>query len=205
MKREYSVIVFDLGNVLIPFDYNRLKNNLNKIEEGLGERFYKKYKENYFVHRQFETWELSNEQFLKIMLEWCENKINEETFSIYYSDLFTENKDVSALLPELKKHYKLVLLSNTNDIHKKYGWEKYNFLKHFDKLILSHEVGAVKPDEKIYKSVEEFTGLPSEEHIFIDDIREYGLGAEKLGWDSIHFSGYENLITEFDEREIKFR
>lgn len=204
MKRKYSVIVFDLGNVLIPFDYNRVIEKLNQKKEGLGERFYTKYKENYHIHRQFETWELSNKDFLEIMLNWCENEVTDEEFCHIYSDLFNENKDVSALLPKLKENYKLVLLSNTNDIHKKYGWEKYSFLKHFDKLILSHEVNAIKPEEKIYRAVENYTKMPSEEHIFIDDIEEYCLGAEKLGWDSIHFLGYKSLIDNFNNKGVVF-
>ena len=38
--RNYSVIVSDLGNVLIPFDYNNAINKLEKIEPGLGNRFF---------------------------------------------------------------------------------------------------------------------------------------------------------------------
>lgn len=201
-NRIYSVIVFDLGNVLIPFDYNKVINKLNSIKSGLGSSFYKKYKDNYHVHRKFETWELSNDQFLDIMIDWCEGAVSKEEFCHIYADLFSENQEVIDLLPKLKQNYKLVLLSNTNDIHKRYGWEKYNFIKYFDKLILSHEVNAVKPDEKIYKAVERYTQLKPEEHIFIDDIREYGLGAEKLGWDSIHFQGYDKLKEELTKRNI---
>jgi len=56
--------------------------------------------------------------------------------------------DVVALLPEIKKNYKLYLVSNTNSIHQKYGYQHYEFLKIFDKLFLSHEVGFVKPEKK---------------------------------------------------------
>ena len=75
-------------------------------------------------------------------------------------------------------------------------------LKYFEKLILSHEVGACKPEEKIYRAVEEYTKLPSAEHIFIDDIFEYAEGAKKLGWDAIQFKSYEQLINELKIREI---
>ena len=46
MKSKIKVIVFDLGNVLIPFDYNILIEAMNKIDEGLGNRFAKKYYDN---------------------------------------------------------------------------------------------------------------------------------------------------------------
>ncbi len=202
MGNNIKVIVFDLGNVLIPFDYKRLVKSMNKIDDGLGDRFAKKYYDNYHVHRQYETWELSNNDFIKILIEWSENKIPEEKIKFIYADLFVENKEVTALLPKLKENYKLVLLSNTNFIHQKYGWEKYDFLKYFNKLILSHEVGAIKPDEKIYRAVEAFTNEPSESHIFIDDIVEYIEGAKKCGWDGIQFKSHNQLVDDLKAKEI---
>jgi HAD superfamily hydrolase (TIGR01509 family) len=203
MQNNISVIVFDLGNVLIPFDYSKVTDNLNKIEAGLGQTFYNLYRDNYDIHRKFERWELSNEKFLDIMMDWTGNKVSREEFCRIYSDLFVVNEDTTALLPELKKHYTLVVLSNTNHIHQHYGWKHYEFLKHFDKLILSHEVGAIKPEEKIFKAVESFTGKPAEEHLFIDDIAEYVEGAKSVGWDSVQFVTHEKLLVDFRERGIK--
>jgi glucose-1-phosphatase len=202
MSRKYSVIVFDLGNVLIPFSYEGAVEKLNEVEEGLGKKFFDFYRENYDLHRSFERGEITEDDFIFKMLECVENKIDKETFCNYYSKIFTVNEDVVSLIPVLKKKYQLVLLSNTNSIHQKYGWNEYEFLSHFDKLILSHEVNSVKPEEKIYKAVEEFTGKPPGEHIFIDDIKEYAEGAKKLGWDAIHFTGFYNLTEELRNRNI---
>ncbi len=199
-----KTIVFDLGNVLIPFDYNRLLNKLNQYSEGLGERFYNRYKDNYHVHRSYEKWEMKEEEFLDVMMEWTENKVEREEFCKIYSDLFEENKEVSSLLPKLKENHLLVLLSNTNYIHQKYGWEKYGFLKYFDKLVLSHEVGAVKPEEKIYRAVMEFSGCKPEEHLFIDDITEYVEAAKSLGWNAVRFTNYNQLVDDLTSLGIKF-
>lgn len=202
MKNNIKVIVFDLGNVLIPFDYNRIIESMNLISDGLGNRFAEKYYANYHVHRQYEKWELSDDEFLKIMVEWSENKITIEDIKKIYSDLFTENVETTALLPILKKNYKLVLLSNTNHIHQKYGWEKYEFLKYFDKLILSHEIGAIKPEEKIYRAVEKFTNESSANHIFIDDIQEYVEGAQKCGWYGVQFTTHKKLLADLETLNI---
>jgi putative hydrolase of the HAD superfamily len=199
---NYSVIVFDLGNVLIPFDYDIVVKRFNDIEEGLGDKFVKLYSENYEIHKRFERWEISTDEFLKIMMEWLEYKVTLEEFYDIYSNIFSLNIDTVNLLPELKKRYKLVLLSNTNYIHQKYGYEHYEFLKHFDKLILSHEAGAVKPEEKIYKAVENFTASAPLEHLFIDDVEEYVEGAKKMGWDAVQFSGYQKLMKDLRERNI---
>ncbi|MGQ9798549.1 MAG: HAD family hydrolase [Ignavibacterium sp.] len=203
-NRKYSAVVFDLGQVLIPFDYNIFIQEVNKHKVGLGEEFVRKYNQNYHIHRDFERGKISEKDFISQMLEWLEHRITAEQFIRYWSSIFSLNTDVISLLPKLKEKYKLYLLSNTNSIHQKYGYQHYDFLRIFDKLFLSHEVGYVKPEEGIYRAVENFSGLPSEEHIFIDDIAEYVEAAKLLGWDGIQFTGYENLLAEFSKRGIRF-
>jgi putative hydrolase of the HAD superfamily len=200
--RKYSAIVFDLGQVLIPFDYNIFISAINKHKNGLGEAFVKEYNANYEIHRDFERGKISEVSFIGQMLEWLEHKISSEEFIKYWSSIFSVNEDVIALLPELKKNYKLYLLSNTNSIHKKFGYQDYAFLKQFDKLFLSHEVGFIKPEEAIYRAVEIVSGFPSEEHIFIDDVMEYVDAAKSIGWDGIHFVGYGDLVENLRERKI---
>ncbi len=201
-KRKYSVIVFDLGNVLIPFDYNLLINKLDAVKTGLGKHFVDTYFANYDFHRDFERGKISEEKFIERMLEILDHSINRETFCNYFSSIFKQNEEVAALLPVLKKRHKLILLSNTNSIHEKYRWEHYDFLENFDDLILSHKIGAVKPEEKIYRAVEKSSGSPAEEHIFIDDIEEYVNAAKSFCWDGVHFKGYNFLVEELKLRDI---
>jgi HAD superfamily hydrolase (TIGR01509 family) len=200
--RKFSAIVFDLGNVLIPFDYAPAINKLNKIQSGLGDKFAKFYKSNYFIHRDFEKGSIPEDSFINKMLEVVDHKIDAETFKNYYADIFSVNEDVVSLLPVLKKNYKLFLLSNTNSIHQKYGWRKYEFLKYFDKLILSHEILSIKPEERIYREVEKASGLPSTDHFYIDDIQEYVDAAKKIGWDGVRFVDFHTLVGDLKERKI---
>ena len=201
-NRKFSAIVFDLGQVLLLFDYQLFIDKVNQHKDGLGEQFLEKYNRNYEVHREFEKGMISEKDFIAQMLKYLEHIIDEETFCRYWSDIFSFNDDVIALLPELKKNYKLYLVSNTNSIHKKYGYQDYKFLKLFDKLILSHEVKFIKPEEEIYREVEKVSGFPSEEHIFIDDVKEYVDAAKSIGWDGIQFVGYDDLIKNLNARGI---
>jgi glucose-1-phosphatase len=200
--KKYSAVVFDLGMVLIPFDYTIAINKLNQIDGGLGDRFMEFYKSNYHFHRDFERGNISENEFVSKMLEVVDHKIDAETFKKYYADIFSVDKDVISLLPILKNDYKLFLLSNTDSIHQKYGWQKYDFLKYFDKLILSHEVHSVKPEEKIYRAVEEASGFSSKEHFYIDDIQEYVDAAIKLGWDAVQFVDFKKLEHDLRGRNI---
>ena len=202
INRKYSAIVFDLGQVLISFDYKLFVDKINQHKDGLGDQFLDNYKRNYEVHRQFEKGKIAEKDFIAQMLEYLEHKIDGGTFCRYWSDIFSLNQDVIALLPQLKKNYKIYLLSNTNSIHKKYGYGHYEFLKQFDKLFLSHEVGFIKPEEDIYRAVEKVSGLPSEEHIFIDDVQEYVDAAKSIGWDGIQFVGYDDLVDNLKRRNI---
>jgi len=202
IDRKYSAIVFDLGQVLIPFDYKIFVDKVNRHKDGIGEQFLEKYNRNYEVHRELERGKLSEKEFIAQMLEYLDHNIDSETFCRYWSDIFSLNQNVIALLPELKKNYKLYLLSNTNSIHKKHGYQDYEFLKQFDKLFLSYEVGFIKPEEEIYRTVEKVSGFPSEAHIFIDDVKEYVDAAISIGWDGIQFVGYDDLVKNLRERKI---
>ncbi len=199
---KYSIIVFDLGNVLLPFTYTKMIEEFEIVQPGLGEKFKALYHQNYNIHRNFERGELSNNQFLDIMMEWLEHKIDRENFCKLFSHIFTENKELTNLLPILKQKYRLVLLSNTNQIHMEYGWQKFSFLQNFEKMILSHEVKAVKPEEKIFRAVEEFTKEPSANHFFIDDILEYVDGAKNCGWGGAQFVTNQKLLADFKSNGI---
>ncbi|MFZ1518950.1 MAG: HAD family phosphatase [Ignavibacteriaceae bacterium] len=201
-SRKYSAIVFDLGQVIVPFDYKYFVEKVNKHKPGIGERFLDLYKKNYNVHRDFEKGLTPEKVFISQMLDYLDNIIDAETFCKYWSDIFSLNEDIIALLPELKNKYKLYLISNTNSIHKKFGFGNYAFLQLFDKLILSHEVKFIKPEKEIYLEVEKVSGFPSEEHIFIDDILEYVNAAKSLGWDGIQFLRYDDLVLNLKQRNI---
>lgn len=200
-KRKYEVIIFDLGMVILPFDYNIALERLEKIEKGFGVNYLNHFKSNYETHRQFERGDISEDEFLNRTIHIFNGKIDKGTFYKIYSEIFTLNKNVADLLPELKKKYRLMLLSNTNPIHYRY-WINYGFVKNFEKLFLSHEVRSAKPEEKIYKAVESYTKLPHEGHIFIDDISEYVQAAKNRGWDGIQFKNYDNLVEELKNRNI---
>ncbi|NWF90452.1 MAG: HAD family phosphatase [Ignavibacteriaceae bacterium] len=201
-EKKYSVIVFDLGKVLINFDYDIAVNRFNKIEPNLGNDFLAHFKKYYDIHREFERGKISTHDFIQFALKGINNKIDADTFSKIYADIFTAHDDVISLLPTLKKNYMLILLSNTDPLHKQYGWEKYEFLSYFDYKVLSFEAGSVKPEEKIYKQVEVTANVPPQELLYIDDIAEYTDAAKKLGWDAVQFLNYKQLVEELKNRKV---
>lgn len=110
--------------------------------------------------------------------------------------------ETSQVLKELKKNFKLGLISNTfspvfENLEKKYGLKNI-----FDVIVTSYEVGVMKPNPKIFDIALEKLGVGKEEVLLIgdhieDDIR----AAEKIGIKSIlidrdgKYPNYPNRIT----------
>ncbi|UUU22357.1 HAD-IA family hydrolase [Streptomyces sp. DSM 40750] len=65
----------------------------------------------------------------------------------------------------------------------------------FDELILSFQVGARKPERKIFELAAEAAGVPAHECVLVDDIAANCAGAEAAGWRSVHFTGAEEAAA----------
>lgn len=191
-----KALVFDLGNVLIYFDWKIAEKRLNEIENGFGTRTTKFLKENNSIIKDLEKGKLSEEDFLETIKSNLNSAIDKITIAKIFSEIFWENVELTKLLPDLRKNYNLFLLSNTNIIHRKFGWDHYNFLKNFNKLFLSYEIGHVKPEEEIYKFVINEIKLNPAEVLYIDDIEEYVIAAKNLGWNAVQFKSNEKLIED---------
>lgn len=201
--KEIKALIFDLGNVLIYFDWNIAKERLNQIEENLGNRTTEFLKQNKGLIYALETGKIEQGTFLNEIRLNINSKLSKEELAKIYSEIFWENKELTKLLPELKKNYKLYLLSNTNVIHREYGWKKYKFLKYFDKLFLSYEIGFAKPDKEIYEFVSSSIPFEKNEFVYIDDIEIFIEASRSLGWNAIKFESNEKLIEEFKNYGIK--
>ena len=96
------------------------------------------------------------------------------------------------LLQQLRMHYDLILLSNTNEIHEEAFNKILNDAKgvglavFFDKVYLSHRVGMRKPSAEIFNRILDENGFKAEHTLFIDDSIQHIEAAEKLGIEVIH-------------------
>ena len=86
-----------------------------------------------------------------------------------------------------ENQYKMILLSNTNDLHiehvkEKMGMERFNRFKNaFDVFYLSYEMGMRKPDAEIFDFVLQENRLLAHETFFVDDVAENTASAADLG------------------------
>ena len=96
--------------------------------------------------------------------------------------------------------YRTGLLSNYADDSRSLWTNKFPFIQHFDGVVISSEVGIMKPDPRIYYLAAESVGAEPKESLFIDDFIENIEGARRVGMQTIHFS--DPLIAQQKLAEI---
>ena len=131
------------------------------------------------------------------------SSLSYEAFREIWSSIFLPDTLIPIeLVRELKKRYRMLVLSNTNAIHIEMVSDVYPILREFDHLVLSHEVKAMKPEPAIYASALANAQARPEECFFTDDILAYVEGARAMGIQAEQFLGYEKLLGDLRFRGV---
>jgi len=177
-----KTLIFDFGDVFINLDKEgALTNTLEvfKLDE-LPE-------DMIAVNALYEQGFMETEEFLEF---YCDNfpKLSKneiiEAWNYILCDFPPHRLEFIQQLAKDKK-YKLILLSNTNELHidsiKQHIPFYEDFKNSFNVFYLSHEIGYRKPNTDIYNFVLKENNLKAEECLFIDDTKENTDAAYKLG------------------------
>jgi FMN phosphatase YigB (HAD superfamily) len=177
-----SVVVFDLGKVLVDFDYGiaarriaeRSRLNAAQVREIV------EYSPLLF---RFETGLISKEEFYGEVCAACGFSGTLDEFCAMFADIFSEIKPMVAMQAAL--HVNKVptfIFSNTNDIAIGHITERFPFFSQFDGYVLSYKHGAMKPKPEIYEVVEAATGAKGKAILYLDDRAENVEGGLLRGW-----------------------
>jgi putative hydrolase of the HAD superfamily len=189
-------VIFDLGNVILPFDPLKPcrvladRTDLEPMQVAL-----RIYKNN--LERKFEQGNLTGLEFTRKVGEVLCLALDPNEWRALWSDMFTENEAVSEIVRRLQPNHPLILLSNTNPWHWEYAREKYPILQIFRHRVLSYEVGVLKPHPAIYRAALEHV-TDGRRAIFIDDMPINAAGASVMGIAGLVFESAEKL-----ERDLK--
>lgn len=197
----YKAIFFDLGKVLIHFDFERgyraLESQCPYPPAEIRQRL-----ASCGVVERFETGLIEPEDFVSQLVKVLDLRLDYDGFCRVWSCIFTGPLVPESMIEGLAARYNLVLLSNTNAIHFAMLRETYPVLRHFHHLVLSYEVRAMKPSPKIYQAALDRAGCPPGECFYTDDIAEYVEGARRMGIDAVQFESAEQLQRELRSRGI---
>ena len=198
-----TTIVFDFGNVLGFFSHRQAAEQLAVYSPLSVEEILDLYLDSR-LEDDFESGRLSLAAFREQVRQRCRPACSDEQLDRAIADMFTPNKEVCALVPALKPRYRLVLLSNTNELHAMHFRRQFaDTLDHFDALVLSHEVGMRKPCADIYTHCHRVAGATPRECLFIDDLPANIEAARACGWQGIVYHRGLDLAHELHKRGIE--
>jgi FMN phosphatase YigB (HAD superfamily) len=204
MDEMIRTLIFDLGKVIVPFDFSRGYRAMEGLCGLAAAEIPKRIGSTDLVIR-FETGLVSPENFVAELSALLGLRVNYDEFCELWSSIFLPDTLIpDALLESLGRRYRMLLLSNTNAIHFAMIRERYPFVRHFHDLVLSHEVKAMKPSPVIYREAIARAGCAADECFFTDDIAAYVEGARKEGIDAVQFFSLEKLQEDMRERGIEW-
>jgi glucose-1-phosphatase len=178
-------IVFDLGKVLVDFDWSIAAKKIAARSTTPPEQFHEFLATSPLLW-EYECGRLSRAKFFEAIRAATGFQGSVAEFNGYFAEIFTEIAPMIALHAELRQRgCKTYILSNTNDLAIEHVRHDFPFFKNFDGYIFSYEVGAMKPDAKIYEALENLTSKRGADLIYIDDRAENIEAGVKRDWRTI--------------------
>ena len=180
-------IIFDWGGVLIHLDKKRCTEAFARLGVEVSDELTNPYGQRAdlmdFVKGLMTVPEFHDTVRRVYGAHLTDGQID-EAWSALLLDIPEYKLDV---LLELKKSYRLFLLSNTNAVHWEEGRKRFDYRGHraedfFERIFLSHEIHELKPTPEAFLKVAQLAGIEPTETLFVDDLEVSCKAAEALGF-----------------------
>ena len=203
-KQQIKNIIFDLGGVIINLDQERTFAafaDLAGIDLQSAREMMHAFEE--FIH--YELGLIQDQEFIDFLKSKINHTTTEETLKKAWNAMLVDiPPERVALIKALRQEHRLVLLSNTNEIHVR---EVNRILARdtghrdlgeiFDKLYYSFSLQKRKPDVEIFEFVLDKEGFNPGETLFLDDSKENIESAAKVGIQTVHIDSPYTLHQHF--------
>jgi len=180
-----KAVVFDLGKVLVDFDYSIAARKIAARGKMPADEI------NYFISQspllfRYETGLMTTQQFYGEVCAATGFDGQPDEFGQCFADIFVPIPPMVQLQATLRRPGRpSYIFSNTNDLAVGHIRHNFPFFANFDGYILSYEHGAMKPDAKLYEVVERYCGHQGAEILYLDDRPENIATGAARGWQVI--------------------
>jgi len=197
-RDSIEVILFDLGNVILPFNHYQIAEKLLPFAQRKEFQDPQKIFSYLFDWKTgainlFDEGKQSPQEFFQSLRESLQLSISFEAFVPIWTQIFIEDQGVSKIIRSLKGKWRLGLLSNTDPLHFEYIVSTFPIVSELEKWILSYQVGYKKPDPRIFQKAIEWAGVEPDRILFIDDTQSHVEAAVSLGIQGIPFVSAQQL------------
>ncbi|MBX3441315.1 MAG: HAD family phosphatase [Planctomyces sp.] len=197
-----KTMLFDLGNVLVHFCHDRMCRQIGEVL-GLAGTDVRERLIGTGVLWDFERGRLSEAAMLTAAADVCGRVVCRDALARACSDIFTLNEPMLPILGRLQDDgLRLVLLSNTSPWHVEWIRGRWPILDRFDELVLSYDVGAIKPEGAIYEAALRAIDCAPHECFYTDDIAAYVARGREFGLDAELFTDAETLRGQLAARGV---
>ncbi len=200
---KITTIIFDLGGVVLNLDQDRTLRAFTRLGIELED-----INANHTIFADFETGKINADDFRQFLLTELKGQATVEQIDHAWNAMLLDLPAYRLdMIKQLRKRFKVLLLSNTNSIHidafhayLKETFPELDWMNLFDKVYYSYEMGYRKPNTDIYEFVLAQQNLKPHQALFIDDNKSNLNGAAKVG---LHTLWAKNPLDEEMLKEIQ--
>jgi len=180
-----KAVVFDLGKVLVDFDYMIAARRLAARSKMSPERLMAVLvRSSSFI--EYERGRVTRRELFNEICRATGFNGSLEEFALFFSDIFAEIKPMVELHAELRNRgFATYVFSNTNDMAVEHLRRAFPFFGNFDGYIFSYEHGVLKPEAGLYEVLERQSGRRAGELLYLDDRLENTQAGAARGWEVI--------------------
>lgn len=201
MSQTHDWFLFDLGNVLIRLDYERVFAAL-EARSSLSREEIIDQMDAAGSYRDMERGMVTFHEFHQFLRERCGYKDDIRAFRKLWGDFFAGPVEgIEEVLRRARERYQIGFLSNSNEVHADVIPRIYGSLFHRDDVfVFSHRLKCAKPDPEIYRRALEMLGTTAERVLFTDDLAENVQAARNLGIEAYQFDTAAGLLRELEAK-----
>ena len=181
-----EAVIFDLGRVLLDFDYGRAARGLASRSQLPPEAIRLALDQSPLLI-ELESGRMTPVAFFEAVKKAIGFEGSLCEFESIFADIFTPIDEMIAVQGRLvDAGVPTFAFSNTNGIAVAHIAATYPFFSRFKARICSHDHKAMKPEPSIYEDVERITGLRGPRLLYLDDRLENIEAGVGRGWQTIH-------------------
>jgi putative hydrolase of the HAD superfamily len=200
---DVRALLFDFGNVIGFFDHLRGSVEVAKLLGTEPQRVY-----DFFfgtdLEDRYDKGLISSDELLAILKrEFGADAVPTAELARAFGSIFWRNEPVIDVIRRVPKSVKLILGSNTNDLHyRNFSVMFADVFARFDEIVLSHIAGKRKPDPEFFRVCLAVAGCAPGEMLFFDDKVENVESAMSLGIRGVVFTPEVDLAAVLQENGV---
>ena len=197
--KNISTLIFDFGGVLINLDLPECLLNFKRLGIHDIDQYLSNFGQSDFFLK-FEKGQIGVEEFRNEIRKFTPKPLSDvqidEAWCSFLCDIPSEKLEI---LTELKKKFRVVLLSNTNPLHievsaaTEFAKVEKTIYDYFDACYFSYQMKMIKPEAEIFESLLMHEHVAADQCLFLDDGPKNIRQAQRLGIQTYLVREHEDL------------